>query len=527
MSKNNSKKFIDFLDASNKSSKHDYTYYSLLTNIIQDNYSKNDLDNETLSGKISTKNAPQYINNAFDENNYKFFQYNPTDGSTSFNLSSADFNQLYTKSVYHNPPKNIGQLADEYIDSMRNNLTNDVNSPYYIWQKQHETNISPPAIPKKYLHIDVSINNLTDLISIIDKNECAADTEYNFDLKALHNIKAELILLNDMVGMDSIKKSIIDQLIYFVQDLHVGKEYSPNVQCNECAARSDKQDTTSNTLKCNEKRDCADDCALDSKCKPVINSKTSADECEERKNTGDFKHTVIYGPPGTGKTEVAKIIGKMYSKLGILKKNIFKKVTRNDLIAGYLGQTAIKTKKVIEDCLGGVLFIDEAYSLANSEKNDSFSKECLDILCEALSDHKNDLMVIIAGYEDELNETFFQANTGLKSRFIWRFTMEPYNSKDLMNIFKKKMLEQDWLYETGNAVTDKWFEERKAHFKHFGRDMELLFTFVKISHSRRIYGKDKNMRKKISSADMQQGYDTFLKNIDSKKQPFFMNSIYV
>jgi stage V sporulation protein K len=75
----------------------------------------------------------------------------------------------------------------------------------------------------------------------------------------------------------------------------------------------------------------------------------------------------------------------MYSKLGILKKNIFNKVTRNDLIAGYLGQTAIKTKKIIDECLGGVLFIDEAYSLASREQNDSFSKECLDILCESLA----------------------------------------------------------------------------------------------------------------------------------------------
>ena len=77
----------------------------------------------------------------------------------------------------------------------------------------------------------------------------------------------------------------------------------------------------------------------------------------------DFKHTVIYGPPGTGKTEVAKLIGSMYSKLGLLKNNVFRKVTRDDLIAGYLGQTAIKVKKVIDEC--GCIFIDEAYSLSN------------------------------------------------------------------------------------------------------------------------------------------------------------------
>ena len=117
----------------------------------------------------------------------------------------------------------------------------------------------------------------------------------------------------------------------------------------------------------------------------------------------------------------------MYSKIGVLKTNNFVKVTRQDLIAGYLGQTAIKTAKVIEEAKGGVLFIDEAYSLANSEKEDSFSKECLDTICECLSNYKDDLMVIIAGYEDELNTTFFRVNKGIESRFIWRLPLEMFN----------------------------------------------------------------------------------------------------
>jgi replication-associated recombination protein RarA len=270
-----------------------------------------------------------------------------------------------------------------------------------------------------------------------------------------------------MIGMESLKQSVLNQLLYFIQELHIGNA------------------------------------------------------------TSDFKHTVIYGPPGTGKTEVAKIIGKMYSKIGILKSDVFKKVTRSDLIAGYLGQTAIKTKKVIDECIGGVLFIDEAYSLANSDNPDSFSKECLDTLCEALSDHKNNLMVIIAGYETELNETFFQVNKGLKSRFIWNFTMEPYNSKELMNIFKKLVTEQEWRFENDGVLGERWFEDKKDNFKFFGRDMELLLTFIKISHGRRIYGKSKEIRKNISLDDMNAGYETFLKNKSVKKEPYYMNNIYI
>jgi SpoVK/Ycf46/Vps4 family AAA+-type ATPase len=254
------------------------------------------------------------------------------------------------------------------------------------------------------------------------------------------------------------KQSIVDQLLYFIQKLHKGKD------------------------------------------------------------SGDFKHTVIYGPPGTGKTEIAKIIGKMYSKMGILNNSVFKKVTRSDLIGGYLGQTAIKTKKVIEECLGGVLFIDEAYSLANGEREDSYSKECLDTLCEALSDFKNDLMVIIAGYEDELNDTFFRVNRGLTSRFIWRFTMDEYNSTELMHIFKKKVIDQEWDLDDDISVKDRWFNDRKDNFKSYGRDMELLFTYTKIAHGRRIYGKDKNMRKRISLDDLNTAYDMFLKNKNVKKE---------
>ena len=102
------------------------------------------------------------------------------------------------------------------------------------------------------------------------------------------------------------------------------------------------------------------------------------------------------------------------------EKKKFKKVTRSDLIAGYLGQTALKTQEVIKECLGGVLFIDEAYALGNEQKKDSFAKECIDTLCEGLSDHKENLMVIIAGYEKELQSCFFDYNQGLESRFSWR-----------------------------------------------------------------------------------------------------------
>ena len=348
---------------------------------------------------------------------------------------------------------------------VQNREQTELNSPD-ISLNRYIAPVDTPIEKTKEENIDVEINTIRDLIELLNNYEYKEDTEYNIDLESLHKIKNELILLDEMVGLSSLKHSILDQLLYFIQGLHTNK------------------------------------------------------------SGGDYKHTVIYGPPGTGKTEIAKIIGTMYSKMGILKNNTFNKVTRNDLIAGYLGQTAIKTKKTIDESVGGVLFIDEAYSLASREQNDSFSKECLDILCESLSDHKDDLMVIIAGYEDEINNTLFKANQGLKSRFIWRFSIDTYTPKELMRIFKRKVEITEWQFIDDDVLSEKWFHSNKDHLKSYGRDIEILLTYVKICHSRRIYGKHKDIRKKITKSDMDSGLALMLVNKE-KKEKLFISSLYV
>jgi hypothetical protein len=214
----------------------------------------------------------------------------------------------------------------------------------------------------------------------------------------------------------------------------------------------------------------------------------------------------------------------MYSKLGILKKNVFRKVTRSDLVAGYLGQTAIKTRKVIDECLGGVLFIDEAYSLGD----DSFAKECIDTLCEALSDHKDDLMVIVAGYEDELKETFFKMNPGMASRFMWKFYMDTYTPKELMKIFEKQVTDHGWNLQDEYKLKEQWFHKNKEHFKSYGRDMEILFSCVKMAHAQRIFGKDIILKKKISELDLENGLKTFIQNKkDNKKDLSILYTMYI
>ena len=228
-------------------------------------------------------------------------------------------------------------------------------------------------------------------------------------------------------------------------------------------------------------------------------------------NGGDYKHTVIYGPPGTGKTEIAKIIGKIFAKLNILKKGTFRKVVRSDLIAEYLGQTAIKTTKVIEDSLDGVLFIDEAYALGNSEKRDSFAKECIDTICECLSNYKDRLMIIIAGYEEELETCFFNYNPGLKSRFSWNFKTEHSSPEQLRDIFFKKIKEINWSIKENNLNLDI-FEKNKNLFKHYGRDIEILIIKTTICHSKRVLCLDESEKTVLINKDLENAIELFKKN---------------
>lgn len=147
-------------------------------------------------------------------------------------------------------------------------------------------------------------------------------------------------------------------------------------------------------------------------------------------------HMVFSGNPGTGKTMVARLMARIYHSLGILSKGQLVEVDRSGLVAGYVGQTAIKTKKVIDKAMGGVLFIDEAYAL-NSGSESDFGQEAIDTLLKAMEDHRDDLVVIVAGYTD-LMDRFIHSNPGLESRFNRFLLFEDYKPDELMDIFRMR-----------------------------------------------------------------------------------------
>ena len=149
----------------------------------------------------------------------------------------------------------------------------------------------------------------------------------------------------------------------------------------------------------------------------------------------DFSlHMVFTGNPGTGKTMIARLMARIYRSLGILSKGQLVEVDRSGLVAGYVGQTAIKTGKVIEKALGGVLFIDEAYALNGKGDND-FGQEAIDTLLKAMEDHRDDLVVIVAGY-DGLMEKFIRSNPGLESRFNRYLHFDDYSLDEMLAIFR-------------------------------------------------------------------------------------------
>jgi hypothetical protein len=353
----------------------------------------------------------------------------------------------------------------------------DSSYPYY------SSILSRPSVSQSVqqsittrITIEMDVETLDDLIHLGKKvgTEFKLEPyiEYNIDLAMIHDLLPEMEDLNEMIGQSEFKKQVVTLILYY-------------------------------SMRLNRKND-------------------------------DLLHTAIYGEPGIGKTEFAQKLAKIYLKLGVLRNNTFRKVRRSDLIAGFLGQTALKTAEVLKSVRGGVLFIDEAYSIGNSsgkDTQDSYSKECLDLINQSLTEMREGddkyFILMIAGYKDELKRNFFGMNDGLERRFSIHFTMEPYDAKELVDIFIKKVLENGWGIERG-ALTEEFMKERYASFKYYGGDMELLFVKCKITHSKNLLAGKSKIKRCISDMDVKDGFSLFMKN-SSGPDPMtsLMKSMYI
>ena len=203
-------------------------------------------------------------------------------------------------------------------------------------------------------------------------------------------------------------------------------------------------------------------------------------ETEGLKTMNTSPHMVFMGPPGTGKTTVARLLGRIYKHLGYLEKGHLIETDRAGMVAGYVGQTAIKTDEIITSALGGVLFIDEAYSLTSNGFND-FGGEAIEILLKRMEDHRAKFVVVVAGYPDEM-QGFIQSNPGLQSRFNRYFEFDHFTAEELMQIFKLNVSKADFILteeaeDKLNEILMKLYEKRDRSFGN-ARTMRNLFEKI-------------------------------------------------
>ena len=446
---------------------------------INDSLNDNSEDNNIVNNKEDKFNDSQEDNDGdSSDDNSKEIDYGSSDENDNNDISSSEI--------------------DEYINDSLDEDNDEHDNKLLIENR----NNSPPKPPPEYIHIKRDINTIDDLIELGEMYDPNANKIYNINLRILHKLIPPLTKLKNVIGMKGIKKDIVDFIIYYLQDFQCG--------CNE------------------------------------------------------MMHTVIQGNPGVGKTMIGRIIGEIYHKMEIIggtkkkeqedmkddlqslfsailkvpkrkikiidsrenkkseeiKKDdnfIFRIVKRSDLIGKYLGHTAAKTQEVIDSCEGGVMFIDEAYSLGNEEGRDSFSKECIDTINQNLSENKKNFLCIIAGYKDALDKCFFAYNEGLRRRFPFVYTIESYNAEELLEIFKKIVRENGWEFHENERMPLKLFEKHHKQFTHYGGDMEQLFFDTRIAHSKRVFCLPASEKKKLLEVDIEEGIKTLLKSKEKHK----------
>ena len=223
------------------------------------------------------------------------------------------------------------------------------------------------------------------------------------------------------------------------------------------------------------------------------------------------KHMVFSGNPGTGKTTVARLLAEIYHYLGVLRKGQLVEVDRSGLVRGYIGQTATRVQEVVEEAMGGTLFVDEAYALTVGKGEGDFGQEAVDTLLKAMEDHRDDLIVIVAGYTD-LMEQFLNSNPGLRSRFSNFIFFDDYTADELMRILEQNLAQREYVlseeaHEKARALIERRVAHKPENFAN-ARDVRNFLEHAIANHATRVVGiesakDDRDLLATIEAQDLQ------------------------
>lgn len=246
----------------------------------------------------------------------------------------------------------------------------------------------------------------------------------------------------------------------------------------------------------------------------------------------DFINTIFMGHAGTGKTTISLILADIYKDMDLLKSHNKNKPVlahRSDLVGGYLGQTSLKTKKFLEDNLGNVVVIDEAYSLGNISKSsgDSYSFEAVDTLMAFISEHKNDIGLIICGYKEQLYNRFFTTNEGLKRRFPFVYEIKEYSKNDLTKILTTSLTKDEWIFDNKLEQIEELLSNYK--FRNAAGDIMNLCSRIKIIHSNRCCNDPNTLKRTVNKDDIKNALEDLFKQDkeDEEKDKAIVNSMYM
>lgn len=372
--------------------------------------------------------------------------------------------------------------ADEYFkDEKEYGIGKTINISTYL-----EMLLTVSACMDKEINA-TEVKAIQFLTGTTERYQTATKESINF----VKNIPPAVIYLafayqneKDIVVLPKVLEKI-STLIDFIDQLNVGGEGSKlfseiKTLYSDCLQKKHSGSITANNSDASDDKPVNIDEALEKlnalvgleQIKADISSMVDLIKLREIRKTHNLPnpemsfHMVFSGNPGTGKTSVARIVADIYKALGVVSKGQLVETDRSGLVGEYVGRTAVKVNEVVETAIGGVLFIDEAYSLARSNEND-YGKEAIDTLLKLMEDNRNDLVVIVAGYTD-LMENFLDANPGLRSRFNKRFEFPDYTSDELMCIFERMCAESNYVLNDNASDFSRQYFDRLTFNK--GKD---------------------------------------------------------